>query len=215
MSGTEDYKSTRLRRNAELASAVSNVRKDLYDWKQAVGGTKQTTTNSRPASGRTTPSFPQPPPKLKSLNTNSLVKKTTSLKDLNVRAKKQSKELGTKNAADVINPDVDYDQIYLDRPVSSNKSEFLTAFGGIGGSKREDSDVTNERAYLSSRQSVRDAASRDPATLDQELVIKLNKKESLSVNEMDLSQFNLKSMKNLEKVLHLLLFKFYYIYWLF
>jgi hypothetical protein len=79
-----DYKSVRRKKNAELQNAMSSVRKDLYDWKQAAAVLKlNREVSSASLSGRTTPQAPQPPPKLKSLDTTKLLKKTSSLKELN------------------------------------------------------------------------------------------------------------------------------------
>jgi hypothetical protein len=80
-----DYKSMRRKKNAELQNAMSGVRKDLYDWKQAATVFKlNRDTSSASLSGRTTPQpvQPPPPPKLKSLDTNKILKKTSSMKEL-------------------------------------------------------------------------------------------------------------------------------------
>jgi hypothetical protein len=82
-----DFKSLRLKKNAELQNAMSSVRKDLYDWKQAATVLKlNRESSSAGLTGRSAQSHahapPQAPPKLKSLDASRLTKRTSSLKDL-------------------------------------------------------------------------------------------------------------------------------------
>lgn len=86
-----DYRSMRIKKTIELEEAISNVRKDLYEWKPADSSSSTSSklsissrdgTSSALRTAQTTPSFPAPPTRVKPLQTALKLKRTNSLKDL-------------------------------------------------------------------------------------------------------------------------------------
>ena len=180
------------------------------------------------SSGRTTPStFPHPLPKS---TTSTLVhqmissNRSSSLSSLSDLAKPASgktnppssstkirpltTKLHNKQRSDELSPRFAPEQTQLASAsassISGKRFEFIDTFKKktLPTQTGENSKNNNNsnRVYLNSARSVMGSTKRDPRKTEQELVVKLNKKESLSVFEMDLSQFDLKSIKNLEKV---------------
>jgi hypothetical protein len=173
-----DYKSTRLKKNAEIMNAMANIRKDLYEWKAPTNLYK---INSN-SSGMTTNSSAQRLQSLDSSNSASTFKRTNSLSSINSGRSVNSGKL--KNQSSILNSN-------RLRPLSSNKSkksltddfsdkdmldldenldqtqdnEFLKTF------KSNKKSSNNERLYLNSARAPIQSARRTYEEIENELVI--------------------------------------------
>jgi hypothetical protein len=161
-----DYSIMRAKKNAELQNAMSNVRKDLYEWKPSSPNLFKHQIKTNPIVYQTPPSSVR----LKSIESNkssNTIKRSDSMKDL-----KQQKKFLDLNIEDLNN---------IDDTTSNNE----------------------EKLYLNSARNLSLLAVRkDQNEIDKYLELKLNSKQQDANNilELDLSQCNLKSTKNLQKV---------------
>jgi hypothetical protein len=192
----------RLKKNAQIQEAMSTLRKDLYDWKTAINVLKpnrepSSTSLKSTSSGRTTPSFPQLPPKLKSLDSNSLVNKSNSLKDLtkptvnkkmlhqkvkpllnnkknnyNISSDLSDSELQDQDFFD----DTDFNQkVKIDLKTRKKSFEFIKTFKDKPPVPKEpttydNKDVYHDRVYLVSALSILEPMDRDPKSIEEGLV---------------------------------------------
>lgn len=173
-----DYKSTRLKKNAEIMNAMANIRKDLYEWKPPTNLYK---INSN-SSGMTSNSSAQRLQSFDSSNSASAFKRTNSLSSIHSGRSVNSGKL--KNQSSILNSN-------RLRPLSSNKSkksltddfsdkdmldldenldqaqdnEFLKTF------KSNKKSSNNERLYLTSARAPIQSARRTYEEIENELVI--------------------------------------------
>ena len=143
-----DYKTMRLKKNAEIENAMANVNKDLYNWKQTANMLKINTKSTNSTSSVITT------PKFKSFDGTSAIR-SGSLRDIsricsgghsrknsntnnNVKLRPISGGRGAKKFDDFSDFDANDPNEDLD-----NGSEFLTTF-----KKDSRSGLTSERQYL-------------------------------------------------------------------
>ena len=144
-----DFKSMRLKKNENLANAMENVRKDLYEWKPI--------RNVYNINKNKVSSANYPPQKLKSLETplSPILKRSDSLNELNktnsIRNSGKSKKSFESGANVPKNETSDF------------RNDFLKNFRGSVN------DLNEDKFYLNSfREST---VNRNPEEIEKELVI--------------------------------------------
>ncbi|RMZ96557.1 phosphatase 1 regulatory subunit 7-like [Brachionus plicatilis] len=196
-----EFTNLRLKKNAKIAETLSNFsKKDLYSWKNVGSLTR---SNARPIQSSsnnnlnqlTSPSFPTAPPsKLKSLDSNFVIKRTNSLKDLqqsNLRAKIIPRANTAKTRLKRLDLNRDQDDN------SNKRTEFLTSFNSSQIAEK-DLEIISDRPYLNSARG--NYIKKFDRNSNTESVLKdLMKQDCLYMTEIDLSQLNIESIVNVEK----------------
>lgn len=196
-----EFTNSRLKKNAQIAEALSNLnKKDLYSWRNFGNNYRSNGRLAHSSSNNNlkqlvSPSFPTGPPlKLKSLDSNSNLTRVDSLKDL------QKDYQRTKIVTSEINDNIRLKK--LDRnqeDLKSNKrTEFLNSFN-----KNQVDDknfaLNVDRPYLNSARNDYIKKFRDRDSNTESIINDLMKKDSMHITEIDLSQLGLESIINVEK----------------
>ncbi|CAF0966306.1 unnamed protein product [Brachionus calyciflorus] len=189
-----EFANLRMKKNAEIAEALSNFnKKDLYSWKPNNLIRSNVKLTNSPSNSNinnlSSPLFPAPPPKLKSLDSNLVIKRTTSLKDLD------QKKTNLETRAATGNVKLKKLDFFLDKQEKLEKqkfgNEFLTSF-------KNQNNADLERPYLNSARDGYIKKYNKNCDIDS-VIESIMKKDPLTLTEIDLSQFNLTSIHNLTK----------------
>jgi hypothetical protein len=175
-----DYKSMRMKKNRELEEALTNVKKDLYDWKPPTTNlfkpsinkdvTSQNQLNRQPSA---TPLFPAPPTRIKSLESTLKLKRTNSLKDLAKHANRIRPLSGVGTNKKPSLGFVDSDLLVEDLDHERSTNEFVISFGP---DFRGDDGPSTDRPYLNTTRTVATpgpASFRDASDRESDLVIEI------------------------------------------
>jgi hypothetical protein len=176
-----DYKTTRLKKNAEIMNAMANIRKDLYEWKPPTNVFKTNNSN-----GMTSNLTTQRLQSFDSSNSASTFKRTGSLSSINSgrsvnsgkfknpssisnRLRPLSTNKSKKSLTDDFN---DKDMLDLDDNLddvnATQDNEFLKTF------KSNKNSSNNERLYLNSARATIQSSRRTYEEIENELVIKFD-----------------------------------------
>jgi hypothetical protein len=218
-----DYKSERLKKNAEFVSVISNIQKDLYEWKPKSTKNK-TVSNNR---NNETPLLPLPlnsPIITKKVGIGGRVNSSTSLKPLLNNNSKPSSPLNSPPS--LYNNNNNFNSIPNSPSLikRSNSLKELTSINSVKNCRiksqldKNDSiddpteiDHQNEKYYLKSDLSGRiternsepaQSLSSSASNYINELEEKLKKNDPLDTTELDLSQFNLEFIVDVQKVIN-------------